>query len=113
AQRARRREPRLVDHVHLPAAHLRLLPGRGAARLAADDRLDAAADLCVRGHAGAGDRPRLPPGPDARIARAQRAVLRGRFVGVPGAVEKRAPQRSAHAGWRITGTTWRESDFPL
>ena len=48
AQRARRREPRLVDHVFVDAAYLRVLPGRGHATLAAARRVVAAADLCVR-----------------------------------------------------------------
>ena len=53
ASRPRRREHGVELHVPVPAADLRLLPGRGAALLAAGVRLDAAADLRVRGHAGA------------------------------------------------------------
>ena len=59
AQRARRREHRLDLDVRPDAARLHLLSGRGAARLAASHRLDAAADLCVRGHARASDPSRV------------------------------------------------------
>ena len=60
---------------------LRLLPGVGAAVVAAGGRLDAAADLRVRGHAGAADRPRVPRRPDGAGVRAQRrAVCRWRAV---------------------------------
>ena len=65
AQRHGRRGLRLDHHVPAAAADLRLLPGVDPARLAAGHRLGAAADLCVRGHAGAADRPGLPRRPDA------------------------------------------------
>ena len=44
--------------------------------------LAAAADLRVRGHAGAGDRPHLPRRPDAAGACSQRRAVRGRSMGV-------------------------------
>ncbi len=53
-------------------------PVDGAARLAAGVRLDAAADLCVRGHARAADRPRVPRRPDGAGVRAQRCAVRRR-----------------------------------
>ncbi len=46
-------------------------------RLAAVRRLGAAADLCVRGHARAAHRPRVPRRPDAGGARAQCRAVRG------------------------------------
>ena len=66
AQRPRRRELGLEHHVPVPAADLRLLPGRGAARLAAVRSPGAAADLRVRRHARAADRPRVPRRSDAQ-----------------------------------------------
>ena len=57
---------RLDRDVHPDAADLRLLPGVGAAGLAAIRRLGAAADLRVRGHAGAGAGADLPRRSDAR-----------------------------------------------
>ena len=58
AQRHGRGEPRLVDHVSVHAADLRLLPGHHAAGLAAAGGVGVAADLRVRGHARASDRRR-------------------------------------------------------
>ena len=57
------------------AAGLHLLSGRGAAGLAAIRRVGAAADLRVRGHAGAPDRPRVSGRPDARRRWRINAVL--------------------------------------
>ena len=68
AQRARRREHRLDPDVRHDAAGLHLLSGDGAAALAAICRLGAAADLRVRGHAGAVDRPCVSRRPDDRGA---------------------------------------------
>ncbi len=75
AQRAGRREHRLDADVRPDAAGLRLLSGRGAAGLAAIGRLDAAADLCVRRHARAADRSRLPGRSDGLVRLAINAVL--------------------------------------
>ena len=75
AQRARRREHRLDADVRGDAARLRLLSGDGAAALAAICRLGAAADLCVRGHAGAADRQGVPDRSDDRCVGDQRRAL--------------------------------------
>ena len=52
------RKPRLVDHVLVHAADLRLLPGLDSAGVAAAGVVGAAADLRFRGHARALDRAR-------------------------------------------------------
>ena len=79
AQRHGRREHGLDHHVPVPAAHLRLLPGDGTAALAAIRRLVAAADLRVRGHARAADRPCVPRRPDAaRLLRSTSCCSRPR-----------------------------------
>jgi len=91
--RARRREPRLDHHVHLPAAHLRLLPGGGVAGLAAGRGLAAAADLRVEGMRALMIRPRVPPRPDARVPGAQCGAVHSRRGRLSGAVEKRSPER--------------------
>ena len=70
AQRHGRGRSCLDHHVPPAAADLRLLSGGDPAGLAADGRLGAAADLCVRGHARAADRSCLPRRPDADGARA-------------------------------------------
>jgi hypothetical protein len=75
AQRPRRREHRLDADVRHDAARLRLLSGVGAAGLAAISRLDAAADLCVRGHACAADRSRVSGRPDGVVAGHQRVLF--------------------------------------
>src|SRR4029079_10696091 len=91
AKRARRREHGLVDHVPAVAAHLRLLPGQRAARLAADDRLVPAADLRVRGHARPAARPRLPRRPNAAGARHQYGAVYAGDFGLPGVPEELPP----------------------
>ena len=65
AQRHGRGEFRLVDHVSVHAAHLRLLPGDDAAGLAAADLLGAAAHIRIRGDAGTVDPQGVPRRPDA------------------------------------------------
>ena len=70
-------------------------------RVAAIRRLVAAADLCVRGHARAVDRPRVPRRPDARGVRLQRRAVRGCVIRLPQAAAQRAGSRHAAAGRRI------------
>ena len=102
AKRHGRGELRLVDHVFVHAADLRVLPGDDAAGLAAAGGLAAAADLCVRGHARAADRQGVPRRPDGRCAGAQRRVVCRRRVWVPEAPAERPPARLADAVRRIS-----------
>ena len=97
------------------------------------DRLDAAADLRIRGHARTGHRPRFSRRSHDRGARAQRGFLRHRRRGLSRAAAKRPPQRRLDAGRRVTaarsgvasavsrrlprsalsGTGWGTSGLPL
>src|SRR5262249_276196 len=97
-----RRKRRLDLDVCADAARLRLLPGAGAAVLAATCLLVAAADLRVRGHAGAVDRPHLPRRPDGRGARDQRRPAGGCIFGIPCPLEERQAPRFAARRRRIS-----------
>src|SRR5664279_2479778 len=88
--------------VRADAAGLRLLSGDGAAALAAICRLVAAADLCVRGHAVAVDRPCVSLRPDDRGARHQRGAVYCVICGIPCAFEERTAPWLADPGWRIS-----------
>ena len=66
---------RLDADVRRDAAGLHLLPGVGAAALAAIYCLGIAADLCIRGNAGVVDRSRVPGRPDDRGAADQHRAL--------------------------------------
>src|SRR6476660_8799753 len=83
--------------VRADAARLRLLSGQRVAKLAASDRLDAAAHLCVRGDACAAHGARDPYRPDARGVRAQRALFCRRRVCLPATAQERAARRLAAA----------------
>ncbi len=65
-------------------------------------RLVAAADLCVRGHAGAPDRPCVPHRPDARGARHQRGAAGGVVCGISCPFAQRQAPRIAARGRRIS-----------
>ena len=65
-------------------------------------RLAAAADLCVRGHAGAADRPRVPADLMLEALALNVVSVHGRCGRLSGAVEKRPAQRLADAERRVT-----------
>src|SRR5437870_5402663 len=102
AQRAGRREHRLDLDVRPDAARLHLLSSRGVTCLAAIYRLDAAADLCVRGHARASDRSRLQGRPDGLVAGHQRGAARCLLCDLPCPFAQRQTPRIFARGWRIS-----------
>src|SRR6516164_4451586 len=77
--------------VRIDAAGLCLLSGAGAAALAAICVLVAAADLCVRGDAGAFDRQRVPGRPDAGGIFDECGPAGGLICGIPCPFEERSP----------------------
>ena len=90
--------------------------------LAATCRLDAAADLRVRGHAGAFDRPRLPGRPDARGAGHQRGaaycVISRSFLpfcAAPGATDRcSGVVNKSHFPWIFEGfAAFAPVDIPI
>ena len=102
ASRSRRRKHRLDADVRPDAAGLHLLSGDRAAALAAICRLGVAADLRVRGHAGAVDRPRVSRRPDGRCARHQRRAVHGVICGISCASAQRAATRLIDPERRIS-----------
>ena len=76
-------------------------PVDGAALLAAGVRLDAAADLRVRGHAGAADRSRVPRRPDDPGVRAERRAVCRRGDRLPAVPQERPARRHFAAGRRL------------
>src|SRR5260221_443563 len=85
-------------------AGLRLLSGRGAAGLAAICRLDAAADLRVRGHARAADRSRVSGRSDGGFAGHERRLVRCLICDLSCPFTQRQAPRIAARGWRISHT---------
>ena len=81
------------------AARLHLLSGRGAALLAASHRLDAAADLRVRGHALAADRSCVQGRPDGLVARHQRGAVHCLLCNLPCPFTQRQTPRVSARGW--------------
>ena len=77
-------------------------PVVGAAGLAAISGLDAAADLCVRGDAGAFDRSCVPVRPDGVVARHQRGALYRVICDLSCPFAQRQAPRFAARGWRIS-----------
>src|ERR1700682_5334882 len=102
AQWPRRREHRLDADVRGDAAGLRLLSRERAAELAAICRLGAAADLCVRGHAFAADRPCVSGRSDGVGARHQRRALYCVICDIFCAFAQRPPPWLADWGRRIS-----------
>src|SRR5207302_1701086 len=88
--------------VRRDAAGLHLLPGDGAAELAAIRRLGVAANLCVRGNAGAVDGPCVSPRPDDRRAGDQHRALYCIICDISCAVAQRPPPWFADPEWRIS-----------
>ena len=84
------------------AAGLRLLPGDGAAALAAICRLGVAADLRIRGNAGAVDRSCVPDRPDDRGASDQRRAPYCVICDISCAFTQRPPPRLADPERRIS-----------
>ncbi len=80
---------------------LRLLPGGSAAGVVAVGCVAVAADLCVRGHAGADDRQGVPQRPDAAGAGDQRWPVRGCDHRLRGTAERRPQPRQADPVGRI------------
>ena len=77
-------------------------PGNGAAALAAICRLGVAADLRVRGHAGAADRSRVSGRPDDGGAGDQRRAADCVICDISCAFAQRPPPWLADPGWRIS-----------
>ena len=102
AQRPRRRKHRLDADVRPDAAGLHLLSGDGAAALAAICRLGVAADLCIRGNAGAVDRPCVSGRPDDVGAGDQRRAVDCVICGISCAFAQRPPPWLADPGRRIS-----------
>src|SRR6267154_1271918 len=102
AQRAGRRKHRLDADVRPDAARLHLLSGVGAAGLAAISGVDAAAYLCVRGHAGAIDGSRVSGRPDGVVARHQRGALYRVICDLSCPFAQRQTPRFFARGWRIS-----------
>src|SRR5581483_11513025 len=101
-----RREHRLDADVCDDAARLHLLPGNGAAALVAAGRLDAAADLCVRGHAGPAHGTCLSRRPDGVCGRHQCGAHDRVILRVSDAPQERPAARFVDPGRRInTGKT--------
>src|SRR6266700_3614560 len=96
------REYRLDADVRHDAAGLHLLPGDGAAALAAICRLGVAADLCIRGDAGAVDRPCVSGRPDDRCPADQRRAVYRVICDISCAFAQRPPLRFADPEWRIS-----------
>src|SRR2546421_11442801 len=101
AQWPGRREYRLDADVWRDAAGLHLLSGDGAAALAAICRLGVAADLCIRGDAGAVDWPRVSDRPDDRCPADQRRAVYRVICDISCAFAQRPPLRFADPEWRI------------
>src|SRR5262245_58440622 len=80
---------------------MRLLPGRRAARVAPGVRVDAAADLRVRGHARAAGGQGVSRRPHGAGVLAQRRGIRRQHNGVPGAAQERPATRHLVAGGRL------------
>src|SRR5229473_5372806 len=93
---------RLDVDVRGDAAGLHLLSGDGAAALAAIRRLGVAADLRVRGNAGAADGPCVSPRPDGRGAGDQRCAPYCVICDISCAVAQRPPPWVADPEWRIS-----------
>jgi hypothetical protein len=100
--------------IFVSGARLHLLSGRRAARLAAGHRLDAAADLCVRGHARASDRSRVSGRPDGLVAWHQRGAVRCLLCDLPCPFAQRQTPRIFAWGWRISHRfPWISGDIGL
>src|ERR1035437_3732666 len=102
AQRPRRRKHRLDTDVRPDAAGLHLLPGDGAAALASICRLGVAADLRIRGNAGAADRPCVSGRSDDRRAADQHRAPRCIIRDISCAFAQRTPAWLADPEWRIS-----------
>src|SRR5882672_2713508 len=101
AQRPGRGKHRLDADVRRHAAGLHLLSGDGAAALAAICRLDVAADLRLRGNAGAVDGPCVSRRSDDRGAADQRRALYCIICDISCAFAQCAAPRVADSGRRI------------
>src|SRR6266851_2983639 len=102
AQWLGRREYRLDADVRRDAAGLHLLPGDGAAALAAICRLGVAADLCIRGDAVAVDRPCVSGRPHDRCPADQRRAVYRVICNISCASAQRPPLWFADPEWRIS-----------
>src|SRR5712675_156604 len=102
AQWPGRREYRVDADVRGDAPGLHLLPGDGAAALAAIRRLGPAADLCIRGDAVAVDRPCVSGRPDDRCPADQRRAPYRVICDISCAFAQRPPPRFADPEWRIS-----------
>jgi hypothetical protein len=101
AERLGRGKPGLDHNVPVSAAHLRLLSGDGAAALAANRLLVAAAHLCLRRHARAAHPSCVPRRSDAGGFCVQPRAVRGCVIGLHETFAQRAAQRHAAANRRI------------